>query len=271
MHLSATPLVVRTQRFNAIHKEPHHCLVANRTRQLFITHAADVSSSLTPLDTRIIRGSIVAKRLCESADLRPPFQRLHHIRRRQNGHRTLKHCFRLFSHELLFPQNSLVRLYHRRELRLEGLSSEVQPNPGNADNKSSRLIVVRRRCRAPEPRRNGPGSIEPDGPLSMKFGWYRGEKEHGELTNHGRGLDALAPPLRASIPDGYGHSGFQATGMIFRRKDVSGATFQSSAASFEGSTRLVQNNFGSAAGPSAIFSSSGYFARSGPGTFTFAS
>ena len=62
---------------------------------------------------------------------------------------------------------------------------------------------------------SGPGSIEPDGSLNMKFGWYRGEGLRGKLTIQGQRLDASAPPLRASIPDGYGETGFQATGIIF--------------------------------------------------------
>ena len=61
----------------------------------------------------------------------------------------------------------------------------------------------------------GPGSIEPDGSLSMKFGWTRGEGLRGKLKIHGKRLDAPAPPLRASIPDGYGDTGFQATALIF--------------------------------------------------------
>lgn len=60
---------------------------------------------------------------------------------------------------------------------------------------------------------NGPGSVEPDGSLSMKFWWWRGVEGRLEIT--GRRLDADAPPLRASIPDGYGDIGFQASGLIF--------------------------------------------------------
>ena len=59
----------------------------------------------------------------------------------------------------------------------------------------------------------GPGFIEPDGALSMKFGWVRGVR--GRLAITGRRLDAAAPPLRAHIPDGYGEADFQATGLIF--------------------------------------------------------
>jgi len=64
-------------------------------------------------------------------------------------------------------------------------------------------------------RSGGPGSIDADGSLSMKFGWTRGEGLRGKLTIHGRRLDVAAPPLRADIPDGYGDTGFQATALIF--------------------------------------------------------
>jgi hypothetical protein len=47
----------------------------------------------------------------------------------------------------------------------------------------------------------------------MKFPWVRGVR--GKLTIQGKRLDAPAPPLRAHIPDGYGDTGFQATGIIF--------------------------------------------------------
>jgi hypothetical protein len=47
----------------------------------------------------------------------------------------------------------------------------------------------------------------------MKFPWWRGVQ--GRLIIEGRRLDADAPALRAHIPNGYGASGFQATGLIF--------------------------------------------------------
>jgi len=59
----------------------------------------------------------------------------------------------------------------------------------------------------------GPGQILPDGSLDMKWGWWRGVT--GQLTIEGRRLDASAPPLRADIPEGYGATGFQASGLIF--------------------------------------------------------
>ena len=55
--------------------------------------------------------------------------------------------------------------------------------------------------------------VMPDGGIAAKLGWWRGAI--GELTIRGERLDASAPPLRADIPDGYGRTGFQATGVIF--------------------------------------------------------
>ncbi len=59
----------------------------------------------------------------------------------------------------------------------------------------------------------GPGTINADGSLGMKWGWWRGVE--GPLTIEGRRLDAPAPPLGHTIPNGYGASGFQAAGLIF--------------------------------------------------------
>ena len=59
----------------------------------------------------------------------------------------------------------------------------------------------------------GPGFVLEDGSLSMKFPWWRLVK--ARLTIEGRRLDQPAAPLRASIPDGYGDIGFQATAVIF--------------------------------------------------------
>ena len=59
---------------------------------------------------------------------------------------------------------------------------------------------------------DGPGALLEDGSLSMKF-WWRGVPGPLEIT--GRRLDSSSPPLRADIPEGYGDSGFQASGLIF--------------------------------------------------------
>jgi hypothetical protein len=47
----------------------------------------------------------------------------------------------------------------------------------------------------------------------MKFGWWRGVS--GKLTIEGFRLGASVPPIQTSVPDGYGETGFQATGILF--------------------------------------------------------
>jgi hypothetical protein len=55
--------------------------------------------------------------------------------------------------------------------------------------------------------------INRDGSIDAKYGWWRAGARP-KLQVSGRRLDAEAPPLRASIPDGYDR-GFQATGLRF--------------------------------------------------------
>ncbi|MBI5880090.1 MAG: hypothetical protein HZB53_20770 [Chloroflexi bacterium] len=55
--------------------------------------------------------------------------------------------------------------------------------------------------------------VERDGTLGMKFPWWR--LMPGVLSIEGRRLDAVAPPLRAQITDGYGDRGLQATRLFF--------------------------------------------------------
>lgn len=55
--------------------------------------------------------------------------------------------------------------------------------------------------------------VESDGSIGWKFGWWR--IVSGTLTLTGRRLDAHGPPPRASVPDGYGSHGFQASGVYF--------------------------------------------------------
>jgi hypothetical protein len=55
--------------------------------------------------------------------------------------------------------------------------------------------------------------VNPDGSIDAKLGWWRGAA--GTLAITGERTDADAPPLRADIPDGYGATGFQATGLTF--------------------------------------------------------
>jgi hypothetical protein len=50
-------------------------------------------------------------------------------------------------------------------------------------------------------------------PYEHKVLWWRAVE--GKLTIQGRRLDALAPPLAASMPDGYGPWGIQPSGLTF--------------------------------------------------------
>jgi hypothetical protein len=57
------------------------------------------------------------------------------------------------------------------------------------------------------------GQAQPDGSIWAKVGWWRAVP--GRLTIHGERLDGPTEPLRASVPRGYGSSGFQSTGLMF--------------------------------------------------------
>jgi hypothetical protein len=56
-------------------------------------------------------------------------------------------------------------------------------------------------------------TVEEDGSIHAKLGWWRGVP--GKLRITGRRLDAAAPPLDAHVPAGYGPRGFQPTGLVF--------------------------------------------------------
>jgi hypothetical protein len=56
-------------------------------------------------------------------------------------------------------------------------------------------------------------SVEKDGSIRAKVGWWRGLP--GKLVITGRRLDAPARPLRASVPDGYGETGFVPSELVF--------------------------------------------------------
>jgi hypothetical protein len=58
-----------------------------------------------------------------------------------------------------------------------------------------------------------PEDVGKKGDVGMKFGWWRGVK--GTLAISGHRLDGKAGPVRAEIPDGYGPTGFQASGIDF--------------------------------------------------------
>jgi hypothetical protein len=82
------------------------------------------------------------------------------------------------------------------------------------------------------------GSIQPDGSLAMKFPWWRGVR--GRLAIQGRRLDAKAPPLRASIPEGYGDTGFQAPGLIVPAENCWEVTGKAGEASLTFVTEVIR-------------------------------
>jgi len=57
------------------------------------------------------------------------------------------------------------------------------------------------------------GDPDASGAVRNKFPWWRGVS--GSLRIEGRRLDGTAPPLSATIPDGYGSTGFQASVVLF--------------------------------------------------------
>jgi hypothetical protein len=65
---------------------------------------------------------------------------------------------------------------------------------------------------------NGVTAAEPvfvnaDGSIGMKFGWWR--VASGTLAITGQRLDGTAPAATGDVPDGYGLTGFQASGITF--------------------------------------------------------
>lgn len=57
--------------------------------------------------------------------------------------------------------------------------------------------------------------VNEGGGIGMKFWMYRDDSAKGIITISGHRLNGAAPPLTASVPEGYGDVGFQATGINF--------------------------------------------------------
>jgi hypothetical protein len=89
-------------------------------------------------------------------------------------------------------------------------------------------------------RPGGAGLVYPDGSVGMKIAWYRGQGVYGKLAITGKRLDAVGPPLRASIPDGYGDTRFQSTELIFPTVGCWEVTGKVAAASVTFVTRVVK-------------------------------
>ena len=94
--------------------------------------------------------------------------------------------------------------------------SRKPPFPGEDFNYGNRYLgaALWRRGRVVASRGGATwGQILPDGSIWAKVGWWRAVP--GRLSVQGERVDAAAPPLRASVPAGYGSTGFQSTGLVF--------------------------------------------------------
>ena len=80
----------------------------------------------------------------------------------------------------------------------------------------------------------------PDGSVGMKIAWYRANGLHGRLVIKGKRLDAVAPLLRAEIPDGYSDTGFQPSGVIFPTEGCWQVTGKVADASVTFVTRVIK-------------------------------
>jgi hypothetical protein len=85
MHLASASLVFSIHRLNTLDSEADHGLVADFAGECFVVHPGDVQVSIAAVDPCIGWRSAVAKRLLETANFRPPIQRLSGVSRRQNG------------------------------------------------------------------------------------------------------------------------------------------------------------------------------------------
>jgi hypothetical protein len=83
------------------------------------------------------------------------------------------------------------------------------------------------------------GTVEDNGSMSIKSPWWKGPTATGRLSISGRRLDTPAPPLRVSIPDGYGPQ-FQATTLIFPTEGCWEVTGKAGEASLTFITRVIK-------------------------------
>lgn len=61
----------------------------------------------------------------------------------------------------------------------------------------------------------GPEDVNADGSIEWKFRWWRGSRVAGQLEIEGSRVDGDGEPITATIPDGYGLTGFQASSVTF--------------------------------------------------------
>ena len=121
----------------------------------------------------------------------------------------------------------------------------TQPNTGNHSNDAQTVSTSLWPDGTVTFKPGGSGCVDPDGTLGMKWPWWRGTR--GPLTIEGRRLDGPAGPLRASIPAGYGQTGFQSSGLMFPTPGCWEVTGRVGAESLTFVTRAVKVDAGPAA------------------------
>lgn len=85
-----------------------------------------------------------------------------------------------------------------------------------------------------------PESLAEDGSISIKFPWWRGEGVNGPLIIEGELVGPGNGSLSAIIPEGYGETGFQASGLIFSQPGCWKVVGRAGQAELEFITQVVE-------------------------------
>jgi hypothetical protein len=134
----------------------------------------------------------------------------------------------------------------------------TEPNTGNHSNDARTLATSLWPDGAVTFKPGGPGCIDPDGTLGMKWPWWRGVE--GPLTIEGRRLDGPAAPMRVSIRGTYGRAGFQPSGLMFPTPGCWQVTGRVGADSLAFVTRVIKID----AGPATTCAPLGIYDRTPP-------
>jgi hypothetical protein len=123
--------------------------------------------------------------------------------------------------------------------------------PAEVSHGNENLVTELWPCGRVDFRPGGPGCVEPDGYLGMKWPWWRSVR--GPLTIEGRRLDGSAGPLQAHISKGYDEAGFQPTGVLFAGPGCWEVTGRVGDAALTFVTLVVKTGKGPAPRCSALF------------------
>jgi hypothetical protein len=121
VNFAATFLIFVVERFDAFDAEAHHGLVANFSRELFVTHARDVEIGVAAVDACVAGRRCVAKSFFEAADFGPPFERFRSIGGRENGNCAFDDCVHVGEDSGIWWRNSIVSDGDRKGVGLSGI------------------------------------------------------------------------------------------------------------------------------------------------------